>query len=300
MMKSYGPLPRLFGKIPFLSGRNLGLMLSALFLTLTCFSQIASAETILDRVKDGQPIRVGYANAAPWCYTKSPGTAGGFATTITVETLKKMGYKVELVPMPEWGGLIPGLMARRFDVVACGLYIIADRCKNIEFADPLAVIGDVFLLPTGNPKHIETWEDVKHSKLRLGFIAGTNSLNTAKQQGVDLSQMISFPSRTELVAAMKAQRIDAAAENLPEAQEIIHLNPGLFAISDVKKQPKSSLNWAASGFRREDAAFAKQYNQAQKRYLGSPEMMATARPDSYDEQYLPAPDVTSDWVCKNR
>lgn len=281
-------------------GKAMILFCACLTIVFGMVSTPASAASLLDRAKSGEPVRVGYANAAPWCYTKAPDTAGGFATTITVETLKKMGFKVQLVPMPEWGGLIPGLMARRFDVVACGLYVMSARCQNVEFADPLAVIGDVFLLPAGNPKKVETWQDLSRLKLRVGFIAGTNSMSTAKQEGMDLSQMVSFPSRTELTAAMKAGRVDVGAENLPEAQEIVRLNPGLFDLSDLKKQPKSSLNWAASGFRKEDADFAKAYDVAQRKYLGTPEMMSLVKPDSYNQQYLPEPDVTAAWACKNR
>lgn len=258
------------------------------------------AQSLLDRAAAGEPIRVGYANAKPWCYEKTADEAGGFSTLITVNTLKKMGYKVELVPLPEWGGLIPGLMAKRFDVAACGLYVMHERCKNVEFASPLAVIGDVFLLPKGNPHSIQTWQDLAKSDVKVGFIAGTNSMATAKQEGMDLSRMVSFPSKTELVAAMRTGRVDVGSENLPEAQEVLRLYPADFELSDINKQPLSSLNWAASGFRHEDADFAKLYSQAQKQYLGSPEMMASVENDFYTQQYLPKPDITADWVCQNR
>lgn len=273
---------------------SLGIVLSA----ITTAS--AQAQSLLERANAGDPIRVGYANAKPWCYEKSADEAGGFSTLITVNTLKKMGYKVELVPMPEWGGLIPGLMAKRFDVAACGLYVMHERCKNVEFADPLAVIGDVFLLPKGNPRRIQTWQDLAKSDLKVGFIAGTNSMATAKQEGMELSRMISFPSKTELVAAIRTGRIDVGAENLPEAEEVMRLNPGTFELSDINQQPQSSLNWAASGFRHEDADFASAYSKAQKQYLGTPEMMASVQQDFYTQQYLPKPDVTAEWACKNR
>jgi polar amino acid transport system substrate-binding protein len=270
------------------------------FLGSIMVSTQASADTLLERANAGKPIRVGYANAAPWCYEKEKDGPGGFSTRITVETLKKMGYEVELVAMPEWGGLIPGLMAKRFDVVACGLYIMAERCKSVEFANPLAVIGDVFLLPNGNPRGIQTWQDIIKSDVKVGFVAGTNSMATAKSVGMDLSRMMSFPSKTELVAALRAKRIDVGAENLAEGSEILRLHPGEFELSDINQQPKNTLNWAASGFRHEDADFAMLYNAAQQKYLGTPEMMSMAKVDSYNEQYLPQPDVTAEWVCKNR
>jgi polar amino acid transport system substrate-binding protein len=44
--------------------------------------------------------------------------------------------------LTEWGSLIPGLNAGRFDIITAGMYITPKRCKNVAFTDPMGVFAE--------------------------------------------------------------------------------------------------------------------------------------------------------------
>jgi len=45
-------------------------------------------------------------------------------------------------------------------MITGGMYILKSRCANIDFSDPIGVFGDAMLVPKGNPKNINNYQDV--------------------------------------------------------------------------------------------------------------------------------------------
>ncbi len=70
----------------------------------------------------------------------------GFVNAIAIGILKKMGAKKIEPVVTDWGGLIPGLQANRYDVITGGMYILKSRCENVNFSDPVGVFGDAFIV----------------------------------------------------------------------------------------------------------------------------------------------------------
>ena len=93
--------------------------------TLGGIAGSASAETLLERATKGEPIRIGFANEVPFAYPGDDGSPKGFVNVFTIGVLKKMGFENIEPVQTEWGGLIPGLNADRFDIVTGGMNILA-------------------------------------------------------------------------------------------------------------------------------------------------------------------------------
>jgi ABC-type amino acid transport substrate-binding protein len=83
----------------------------------------------------------------------------------------------------EWGGLIPGLQAGRFDIITGGMNILAARCENVAFSEPMARIGDGFLVPAGNPKGIGNYDDIRESGAVMVTGAGYSNIEAARTRG---------------------------------------------------------------------------------------------------------------------
>src|SRR5512138_1829899 len=98
----------------------------------------AGAQSLLEKADKGEPIRIGFANEIPFAYPGDDGSPKGFVNVFTIGVLKKMGYENIEPVQTEWGGLIPGLNADRFDIVTGGMNILASRCENIAFSEPMA------------------------------------------------------------------------------------------------------------------------------------------------------------------
>ena len=125
-------------------------VLAGLCLGISAISAVAGP--LADRITAGQPIRIGFANEIPFAFPGEDGSPKGFVNAEVLGVLAKMGYtKIETVET-EWGGLIPGLNAGQFDIITGGMNILKARCENIAFSEPVAKIGDGFIVAKGNPR----------------------------------------------------------------------------------------------------------------------------------------------------
>jgi len=268
-------------------------------LAVGSFAGSAIAQSLLERAESGEPIRIGFANEIPFAYPGDDGSPKGFVNVMTIAVLKNMGYeKIEPV-QTEWGGLIPGLNANRFDIVTGGMNILASRCENIAFSEPIATVGDGFILAPGNPKNISNYESLKSAEAIMVTGAGYSNIEAAKAAGVPEANIMQVPGPTEILAAVRAGRADAGAGTYFTMKQLADSSNGAVEVTDPNAMPEDSFNWAGIGFRKADQDFLDKFNEAQTKYLGSDEMLASVAEYGYDEGSLPG-DRTTEWVCANR
>jgi len=259
-----------------------------------------SAGPIQDRIDAGEPIRIGFANEIPWAYPGDENEPLGFANVHTLGVLKSMGHgNIEPV-VTEWGGLIPGLKAGRFDIITGGMYIIGSRCENIEFSEPMGIFGDAFLVEAGNPKNLKSYADIKDADAMMVTGAGYNTVEAAKKEGVEETRIMQVPGPTEILAAVRAGRADAGAGTYFTLLGLAEQSGGELDVTDPNELPDWTKNWVGIGFRSDDGDFLEAFNAAQAKYLGSDEMLEAVAPFKYGKSQLPDPSVTTEWVCANR
>jgi len=259
----------------------------------------AQAETLMERAEVGEPIRIGFANEVPWAYPGEDNEPLGFVNAYALGVLNAMGYTNIEAVVTDWGGLIPGLQADRFDIITGGMYILNTRCENVAFSEPIGVFGDAFIVPAGNPKGIGTYQDIKDQGAILVTGAGFNIVEVAKKEGVADDNIMQVPGPTEILAAVKSERADAGGVTYFTALNLANESNGTVEVTDPSLLPDWTLNWVGIAFRPDDAAFLEAFNAAQADYLGSPEMMEAVGEYGYSEAQLPG-DVTTAYACENR
>lgn len=271
-----------------------GLAAAAMVLTVGT----AQAGPLADRIAAGEPIRLGFSNAAPWAFPGEANEALGFVNIIALDVLAKMGYtNVEPVVM-DYAGLIPSMSAGRVDIITGGLYILSERCKNVSFSDPIGQFGDAFLVPAGNPKGLNNYIDIRDSGAIMAVASGYAMNDAAKREGVPPENIIEVPGITEVLAAVRAGRADAGAMTSVEAVKMALETDGIDA-TDTNALPEWTFNWVGIGFPLEDGEFRDKFNEAMKGYIGSPEMLEKNEKYDYFPSNVPG-DVTTDWICANR
>lgn len=270
---------------------------------IACQANFASAQTnpgpLSQRIAKGEPIRLGFSDEVPGAYLGKDGKPTGFVNIMTLGILKKMGYtNIESV-QTEWGGLIPALQAGRSDIITGGMFILASRCKNVAFSEPIFKMSDAFIVPKGNPKGLRNYDDVKKSGATIVAATGTANIENAKAAGVDPAKIMEVPSPVELLAAVKAGRADVGASTSVVVEQLASSTNGELEATDPSAMPKELFNWGAIGFRKEDADFIPAFNKALKEYLGSDEMMKAVAEYGYSKTLLPG-DEKAEWICANR
>lgn len=261
---------------------------------------IVKAGTLTERIEDGQTIRLGFANEVPWAYPGENNKPLGFANAITIGVLEEMGYTNYEPVVTEWGGLIPGLKANRFDIITGGMYIIKSRCQNVDFSEPIGRFGDAFIVPKGNPEGVQTYKDIKKKGVRFVTGAGYNTVEAAKKQGVAEDNIMTVPGPTQILAAVRSGRAYAGGLTYFTARNLAKESGGSIEVTDPSLLPEWTFNWVGIGFRPADRDFLKKFNAALESYLGSEKMLEDVKPYGYTKSQLPGDEVNTEWVCKNR
>ncbi len=258
----------------------------------------AKAGPLMDRINGNESIRIGFANEIPWAYPGENNKPLGFVNAYTLGVLKQMGYENIEPVTTEWGGLIPGLKANRFDIITGGMYILKSRCENIAFSEPMGKFGDAFIVAKGNPKGLSNYQDIKDKGAMFVTGAGYNTIEAAKKEGVPDANVMAVPGPTEILAAVKAGRADAGGVTYFTALNLAKESPDV-EVTDPSALPDWTLNWVGIGFRDADKDFLEKFNAAQKEYLGSDAMLKAVAEYGYTKSQLPG-DVATEWVCNNR
>ncbi|MFT4962663.1 MAG: polar amino acid transport system substrate-binding protein [Porticoccaceae bacterium] len=261
----------------------------------------ASADELLDSTNAGGKIRIGFANEQPWAYPGENNEPLGFVHVIVKGALENMGIGTDRIEpvVTDWGGLIPGLKAKRYDIITGGMYILGTRCENVNFSEPFGVFADVFVVRKGNPKNIHTYQDIKRENAVLVTGAGYNIVEFAQNEGVPDANVMQVPGPTEMLAAFMAGRADAIGSNFFAASLLAEKSNGEGELSDPSKLPDWALNWGGIGFRQADTDFLAAFNVAMADYMGSDDMMSKVAEYGYTKDTLPG-DAKTSFACENR
>ncbi len=258
----------------------------------------------LKRAQQDGTIRVGYANEAPYAYLESASRRlTGEAPEIARVVLVEMGIgKVEGV-LTEFGSLIPGLKAGRFDIIAAGMYILPQRCKEIAFSNPTYSVGEAFIVAQGNPLALHGYEGVvPHSEARLGVVTGTVEREYARRVGIPNARVVVFPDAPSALEGVIAGRVDAYAATSLTANNLLARakSPRVeraVPFSDPVIEGKPTRGYGAFGFRKTDQDLVAAFNAALARFIGTPRHLELVKPFGFAQGELPGP-ATAAELCR--
>lgn len=175
--------------------------------TLAALTGGTQAADTLAKVKDSHAIVMGFYNEPPHNWVEF--TGGGYKGMdyeIGATILAKLGVtQIDQIAV-DWSGLIPGLQAGRWDMLAVGMSITAERAKQVSFTTPIYQYGSALIVPKGNPKGIKGL--AQFAGMKVGAILGSTDADlVTAQKGAEL---VAFKSHPEMINGLKAGRVDAA------------------------------------------------------------------------------------------
>jgi len=96
---------------------------------------ILSLSSSLTVANETREIRVGVEGAfPPFSYLDTSGEIKGFDIDIAKALCSEMKVKCKLIPQ-EWDGMIPALLARKFDIIVASMSITEKRKKKVAFTN---------------------------------------------------------------------------------------------------------------------------------------------------------------------
>ncbi|WP_439495655.1 ectoine/hydroxyectoine ABC transporter substrate-binding protein EhuB [Bosea sp. (in: a-proteobacteria)] len=278
--------------------------LTALLLGATMFgSAPLSAETAGDRVLREKKLSIGIHNRPPWGIRGSDGQATGFHPDLVRAAFAPLGVTEIAFTISDFGALIPGLIANRFDMVASGLGITPERCKVVAFSDPDMSIGDALLVKAGNPLGVHSYKDIAaNPKVRLGASRGSANGKNATLAGVPESQMMLFQNTEASMSALMAGRVDVLTFSSPTVVGFLQ-DPNITGVERVKPftgyikpNGRESALSSAIAFRPADADLRDLYNKRLAEMKADGSLAAIMKKYGFGDAEK-APELTAQQIC---
>ncbi|QRG70765.1 ectoine/hydroxyectoine ABC transporter substrate-binding protein EhuB [Brevibacillus choshinensis] len=265
--------------------------------------QTQSAESTLEKVKKQGFVTVGFANEKPYAYATPDGKLTGEAVEVARVVLSKMGINEMNGVLTEFGSLIPGLKAKRFDIITAGMYITPARAKEVAFANPEYSIGEALAVKKGNPLQLRSYKDIAlNPNARIAVMSGAIEMEYLEKSGVKQEQLVLVPDQPSAIAALQAGRADAITMTGPSLQAVLESanDSNVERVMDFTQPEidgKSIRGYGAAAFRKEDEAFVKAFNEELQKLKESGELLKVLEPFGFTEQELPA-EMTAEGLSK--
>lgn len=263
----------------------------------------SSSAPTLDRARKEGVIKVGFANEKPYAYRAENGKITGEAVEIARHVFKQMGIEDIEPVLTDFGQLIPGLKAKRFDAITAGMYITPERCKEVAFANPEYKIGQALAVKKGNPKNLHSYEDIAaNPDATIAVMQGAIEKQYLKGVGVKESQIKSVQDQPAALAMLKTGRVDAITMTGPSLREVLKAegDEGVETVEDFK-QPvidgESIVGYGATAFRMEDKDLLEAYNQELHKMKRNGKLLDILKQFNFAEENLPG-DKTAEELCK--
>jgi len=240
----------------------LGIAATALLAGAVAPAQADTKDTILQ----SHTVTIGIHNRQPWGFRAEDGAAAGFHPDLIRAAFERLGVKKVDFVITEFGALIPGMNAGRFDMVASGIAITPERCKVVIFSEPDLAVGDSLIVKRGNPLNIHSYADiVANPKVRLAGGRGTLNSKNAMDAGVPAGQMTYLGDVQAMLSAVLADRVDAVTLSAPSVVGLLK-DPKLQGVeraapfTGLVRNGVPAMMYTAIAFRAGDETLRDAYN----------------------------------------
>ncbi|RQS09914.1 ABC transporter substrate-binding protein [Burkholderia sp. Bp9002] len=211
----------------------------------------------------GKEIRLAVDPTYPPLEYKLPdGTLAGFGIDITNALCAELRARCVWVES-SFDGMIPGLIARKFDVIASSMTITPKRMQQIAFTNRISNAPARLVVRKGAPL-LPSAESLKGK--RVGVEQGSAQADYAianwQRAGV---QIVSYPNQDQVYADLVSGRLDAAFQASIAASDGFLKKPQgkdfTFA-GDAIDDPKYFGQGDGLGLRKQDADLREAFNRA--------------------------------------
>ena len=100
----------------------------------------SAPDSAIETIKKRGSMMVGMATFVPWAMRDTQGNLIGFEVDVANKLATDLGVKLELVPTA-WDGIIPALIAGKFDVIIGGMTVTTKRNLTVNFSAPYDYAG---------------------------------------------------------------------------------------------------------------------------------------------------------------
>ena len=231
-----------------------------LLIVVAVMAIVLGAATV--QAKDWKKIRVGVEGAyPPFSYVTPEGELAGFDIDIAKALVAAMGKDIVLVPQ-DWDGIIPALLARKYDAIIASMSITEERKKKVAFSNKYYNTPAKFVCKKGAMGEFSR-DNIKGKKIGVQR-ATIHDRYLTDNYGKDV-EIKRYATQDEAYLDLVAGRVDmlladsvAISDGFlkkPEGQDYQFIGPDL-------NDPKWFGEGTGIAIRKEDQDLVEMFNQA--------------------------------------
>ena len=191
------------------------------------------AETTLEKIRRTKTMTVGTEAAYPPFEFVRDGQIVGFGKDLLDEIARQWVVEVKQLDLP-FQGILPGLIAGKFDFVATSVGINAERASRYAYTLPIADSTAYAIKKAGN-SDIATVEDLRGKVVSTQLSSAVDPVAKAlderlKSTGEGFADLKLFPTFNDSFLAVANGTADAALAGLPVLQNLMNERPGVFEL----------------------------------------------------------------------
>ncbi|WP_235174597.1 transporter substrate-binding domain-containing protein [Tomitella biformata] len=252
----------------------------------------------MKKAQDAGKITVGYAGERPHSF-KDGDKVTGAAIAIDGAAYKELGIDQLDGVLVDFGGLIPGLKAGRFDAVSADMSILPKRCQEVAFSTPTFRYTTALMTPAGNPLGLMNLDDAQAAGVTVAVMAGALEGSYCEKLGIN---SVAVDTAQDGMDAVASGRVDAFAltgvtlhymkKQQPDAP--VDVMPSFVQVLDGVPQ----VSGGAATFRTEDTSLVDAFNEKVRGIVTDKDRyLSLVSEFGFSETEMPDPSWTTEKFC---
>ena len=179
--------------------------------------QALSKDSVLQTILERGAINIGLSAFVPWAMRDKNGELIGFEIDVAKKVAEDMGVDINFVPTA-WDGIIPALLAGKFDIIISGMSVTIKRNLTVNFTRPYARTGYIVIANSklAEEKGIAGLEDLNREDITIASRRGSTGA-VAMERHFPKARKIYFDDDILSVQEVANGNIEAASSTPPKA-----------------------------------------------------------------------------------
>ncbi len=281
----------------FLSRRSILAVAGVGITGLRPWSAAAQGNGLLDKLRRDKLVRVGLTNGPPYASVNPDGSVDGVAPTLTRLVMERLGVpKVEGI-VGNYGQMIPGLLAGRWDIIAADLAVTKARCEQVVFTDPFTSDHAAFAYIPGFVKDPpRSIKETGTKGVKIGMISGTYMQPAVQAAQSTPNNITFFPDSPTLMEGLAARRVDIAFSGILVLREQRAQRNNSFEI--VYPMPDDPLHPSGGAFRPGDTDLIEAFKVEYRKLKASGEAEKVVKGFGFDV-FSGHLEMTAEQACRD-
>ncbi len=227
-----------------------------LIIAVSCMLAFAAGSV---HAKDWKEVRIAVdVPYEPFEFKASDGSLTGFEIDLGNAVCAEIGAKCEWI-IQAWDGIIPGLLARKYDAIMSSMSITEERAQKVLFSEGYYNTPSAWFGKKGTNLDVATKAGLTGKK--IGVQRGTVQDNYTTDNFGDVADIKRYTTADDLVLDLTGGRLDVVFLDFPVGEQTI-LKDSAFEMVGDNIQVGGGIGVA---FRKRDKELANKFNKALKK-----------------------------------